>query len=622
MNMHDTATAAALATGAQGFHRSTYNVVVTGHRNVRAMTDTGTTSAVHRALDTVMAAFTRQAMARAAALRMVTGYADGSDALAASVAQAQQLPLQIIAPCPPSVIDRCFARGQAITLMAAASDTPAESWVAATDDAKLALGDALVVIWDGGAPRGTSGGAVRLLIEALQRHLPVVWIDCRAGAAGTVRLLDLQALDAATLVMLGANEHAIGRHQHLFRDIGAAPLDAALAALLAPFWGIPANVQALLEQLARPTIDPGEQTSLAGFVHSSFLSLCSGAIKVITYGKIDSYSEPELVGMAGSPAAMWPWFARFDRAATLAGYWHRDQIVAIHLFSSFAVLGAVAGAITTLSWGTVFWALFELLMVLGIGAILWKDKRAPKQQAWLQFRQAAEALRLSALVHPMLGSLSALHRVAWVTDEAGQLQPAKPYYWLVVQVLREASYPSGRSDSVEQRGPDLRARLDKVIKGQVNYHKGKHEKWHKAHESLHWFNNMLFFVVLVAIGAHLFALGMPTLEHHVAGVPAWLGHAGHWIHEQRWLLLLTAVLPALGAGLHSILTKLEIERVAINSHNMQQRLGAVRAAATLLDDGDGPIVWRGMAIEAADLMYAEHQAWAELMEIQKMGAPA
>ncbi len=277
----------------------------------------------------------------------------------------------------------------------------------------------------------------------------------------------------------------------------------------------------------------------------------------------------------------------------------------VELCGSLAVLGAVAGAI---EWGalSLAWGALEVLALLGIGLVVWHNRKRARNShaAWMHFRPAAEALRLSALLHPLMASLDGIGggwqgRPGAPTSPTPQL--ARPYHWLVTQLLREAGAPERTLHCLEERQDEHKLALTALLDEQIAFQVGAHRKAATVHERLHGVAAAVYFAVLAAVLLHVYALA----DGH--------SHLGHWVHAQRWPLLVTAFFPALAAALHGVNTKLQLPQVAHGAKATAARLRALRAA---VGGCATPMALRALALETAATMSAEHGSWTGLMEQQ------
>jgi hypothetical protein len=579
--------------------------------------------------------------------RILVGASPGTDADAADVAQELKLPAFMIAHEENSDTAKKDFESKCL-----AFDTPTEKeppssyWIDAADKTKLALADILIVIWDGEPPKGQQGGTVHLVVEALLRFMPVIWISTgtkQAPKVGTVHRANFENTTSVHQELLRASPDEISTLKNeIFELIDNEKLKITLKHYLETMWissdqskekADVIKLNNIINHLNE--IDPGENNTVSGVLHSGIFNLISnGTWHRRQVGPVRAWLGPaELNRQSVLNDNTLDWFNRLDRSATHAANRYRDNIFSLHILSSLAVFGAVAGAIDFWSLGGFNWAIFELLTLVTILLLVLRDSRQPltNQQSWLQYRQAAEALRLATILQPNLSDLPPLHQHVWKLSEASTNDkphpvPVKYGHWLVNQILREQgplseNWVVNSAESITKRKDQLRALLD----DQIEYHNKTHEKNEILENRLHSTTKLVFICVLIAVLAHIFALGAHYLEHHGAHLPHWINLSAEWVHHQKWLLLITAFFPALAAALHGIKGMFEFERTANNSALIVKKLKDIKGALEKSSDSNDEnrhIKIRNLAIHTAEIMYQEHDAWLELMETQILGIPA
>jgi hypothetical protein len=252
-------------------------------------------------------------------------------------------------------------------------------------------------------------------------------------------------------------------------------------------------------------------------------------------------------------------------------------------------------------------------------------------EAWLHFRQAAEALRMSSILHPLMASLSKLHRgvwgvaQGWASGESTQirLEVLKPYHWFVIQLLREAGIPDqGVTKGIEARLQSLWSGVEYLLHGQVDYHKKTHSSARAAAHRMHQVTKIVFGTVVLAVVCHLIPFAIEYAKEYSVIFPEWTHMVGDWIHRQSWLLMITAGGPALAAALHGINSKVEFHRIAKNSSRSEVRLGSLIEALRSKHISKSILVLRALSLEVAEVMFAEDDAWADLMADQELNIPA
>ena len=178
------------------------------------------------------------------------------------------------------------------------------------------------------------------------------------------------------------------------------------------------------------------------------------------------------------------------------------------------------------------------------------------------------------------------------------------HIFMVLKLMGGGQPALSRADqSLSSRGRWTLARigvLREEVAGQRRYHAAKHHQLHRQHVLLHRTALVLF---VLTFGAVLL----------------------HFVLHAAWLLIFTAFGPALAAALHGIGVKLEIGRLAGQSHAAEQELAALLAS---LDAFTPEATWEGwlrlreLTLTAAQVMSRENIQWQELLSHQSAELPA
>jgi hypothetical protein len=625
------ATAATAVSDFTALRRQWRNILVVGHRPNRLPADR---EIIAQSLREVVREVNAIATESGSAVRIVTGLEDGTDHMGAAVAADLDLPLHIAAVCPRDDSPAWPVEPERQCFFTAECPAPLpERWIAAMDEVKLDVADLMIIVWDGGPPRGTSGGAVRLLVEALQRQMPVVWIDAREPSAGAICVLDATRLEGWRRILLDVSEQDVERVRTLFVRVDRE-LSGALKRLLHAPWD-QEPLRRFDRHLRDRALDPAERPVRDGFWHSHvFALLTAGCWKRRKKGVLQPYREPEdgkVVVHSLLPPRVWEAFDRMDRVASRAAFRHRDAITIIYLAASLAVFAAIAGALVASDLIKPVFGVGELLALGAIVVVLHRDGRRPLSMhgAWLSFRQAAEALRMSAILHPQLASLTELQRMSWQSARVATQRPDLKTeqenvlnHWTVAQLLRDVGLPTaepGKPFVLAARRQHSLEQLLSMISDQRQFHLASRRRHECLHKVLHRGAEGIFWVVLGVIILHLLMAILNEASGWL-GIPEGAVHVLHALHGWSWVLLITAGFPALAASVHGIQSTLEVQRVADRSEAMSQELSALeRAVAELASQPDfDPMGLRALAKYTAELMYREHSGWAELMRSQRL----
>jgi hypothetical protein len=286
-------------------------------------------------------------------------------------------------------------------------------------------------------------------------------------------------------------------------------------------------------------------------------------------------------------------FAALNRSAVYGSYIHRDLIWITQLGAAFAVFAAVVGA---LSRGHLFWGVIESYTLLAILFLTIAARITRLQGRWTACRLGGEQLRIARMCLPLFVVPPALASIDR-TSTTGLDDPSKDDFSFkalaeVKRAVREQGVPClGAAYS-----PVTAARwLQLIVNDQIAYHNRNHKMLEHAELTLNYFTGCLFFAALVAAVMQFF-------------------QAAEW----KWLLVVTAVGPALLAATHGAGTRLGIvHRIAL-SRDIELELRPIGAAlATFIArspvSDEAWIQLRRLARQAADAMGRESTSWHSLV---------
>ena len=583
--------------------------LIAGHRTDRlAESNVGTPS--FDQLRAVIQALMAACQANEAGLRLLAGVADGTDAEAAKIATENSLPLHLLAPGQPTLLSPDLVRAERqVWLGAEDADFDNDEPYAVRDEIALGFADLLIVVWDGNVPRGLTGGTVRLVFQAALAMKPVIWIDTE----GTVRLLDRTLLTVPR------------RHQLQCPHPNTAwLLDCFAAPTVIQAFG--STMKLMVEGILHHPDDkdvspmPGpEATSRAGHLHNAMMAISRGdvsaALRVFPAHVPQSYRGPawdDSSGLIGATPALDEVFDTADIDATIAAGHHRDATWIVYASSSAAVFSSVAGAIYLWPGGHgPMWAIMELVLVVGVVALVRLAVNRDWHGVWVGQRFVAEQLRYARMGLPLLTLPQSVHQPAWNASAEGQDRPGLRLESQELRIIQRTVSSCGLPTSPDTNtfiatAPGLVAVLGdyvrRVIDDQIGYHQRNHHRQHAAHHSLHGLSMLLFALTGAAVIAHFLLHG-------------------------AWLLIFTAFLPALAAGIHGLATKLEIARVAAQSAIAEEKLTQLRAAIGMVEDAHGSswrkwLQLRKLALDAARVMSDENTQWQQLVSHQEPELPA
>lgn len=296
---------------------------------------------------------------------------------------------------------------------------------------------------------------------------------------------------------------------------------------------------------------------------------------------------------------------RCSAEAKRLGRKHRLFSWLIYLASALAVFAAVAGAIGLWPGGHgSLWPITELVLITGIVAGVTLAKTRDWHGRWISHRFIAEQLRYLEPCLPMLAIPEHFREPVWQVKD-GTLALARPELLylqrsLILQGLpqpgAERPYLPGTLTAQQQQLELIRQELER----QKSYHATKHHHLHRQHHILHRMALGLFGMTFLAVVLH-------------------------FVLHAAWLLIFTAFFPALAAALHGVSVKLEIGRLAGQSHAAEEELAALLEAYQAVapePSWEGWLRIRQLTLAAAHVMSRENLQWQELISHQGAELPA
>ena len=586
-------------------------VLVAGHRPDRLPTgDTG--EYLFACLGKMLSLLRDVAGNQKTTLRVLTGTANGTDEVTASIAERLEVPLHLLAPEQPESLTISQQRADRSVWLGAVEGINGDETFAIRDEVALSFADLLLVVWDGQSPQGLSGGTVRLAFQAALMMKPVVWLH----TDGTVRMLDRKRLDATSLHKLRCPHPDPSWLRDCFTSILDEPalrqqLAEEVQLILDPSKAASdADVRRLKDY--RTEVAPRSKLIRAGHLDKAVMALVcmefKGLLNQFLAQVPQAHWGPEKAG-DGHPTAPTPLidtrFERSDVEAAVSAGRHRDSTWLIYCASATAVFSAVAGVIEL--WPgrhNPFWAVTELVMIAIIVGGVMLAKREHWHEKWIGHRFIAEQLRYARMCLPLLGVSRPFMEPAWQVEN-GKLHLTSAELWFIQRTLAMEGLPSSPDGAAYvASSKEVKARLadyvSKVVRDQQGYHHDKHHRLHTVHERLHWLSMGLFGATALAVLAH-------------------------FVIHANWLLICTAFFPALAAAVHGLATKLEITRIAGQSAVAERSLADIALA---IEDAESQSGWEGwlrlrqLAQEASRIMSDENGQWQQLVRHQETELPA
>ena len=605
--------------------RLALRVGVVGHRPNRLPGDEATLAALRARIAEVLRAV-RDEVARFQAedgdaalyapdpplLRAVSAMAEGADRAFAEEALALGYELSCPMPFAREEFEQDFALGAALEpgSLARFGDLLARAEAGAglvtfqldgrREDLGAAYGaagrvvlnqsDLLVMVWDGQEKAGP-GGTVDTVHEAIGFHVPVIWIDAHDPSRWSA------VRDKDDLVRIGkglAGHETASLSEVVARFVGQEialpPSEAVQARAHAQDFFAerrPALNLAFVWRLLRDLVGR-TRFSLPAILTRDFESQvqaawpagpAEGSIPFAARGR----DQPP-------PAAYWVnarlrgHYAWADKLADLKADAYRSASILGYLLSAAAVFVALLPLATGWAADPAADRLCietEFVIVLAILALLVAGRGRRWHERWMEYRLLAELIRQLKVLIPLGGGRPLPRTPAHL---AGHGDPAQSWMaWQARAIARAVGIPSAKVTGayVDDCLVDLADITGSGDHGQGGFHHAVAERAERIHHRLHVATVGLFSLTVFGIGLHL----LPYL------FGAGLGPMGELIVAHGdWLVLVSAVLPALGAALAGINNHGEFARMAKRSSGMAagfaQFSGQIAASRARLARGE------------------------------------
>jgi len=469
---------------------------------------------------------------------LLTGLAGGADVLAAKAWWNAGLgPVHAVYPflteTPPDeplegVENSTWLDGAALEAAGGSAHLAQTRWL-------VAAADLLVVLWDGRAGRGAGGtaDAVRLALDA---GVSVLWIEPDQDAAPRLIAPSASSRDYDFMELLEQLDRGL---------VGVAP---------------PADVEAIRAALATRGFDDAEPTTASPApsgldrvlhatlwrTYAAFRRVLGGSVR----RGIPAIAPPADLMATPGFTVLTAAYAVADRQADRLASVHRSQQL---LLLAAAVLATAIG-VSPAVWPhiKIYAVLSELALALVALAVWSGAARASRHERWGVARRLAEQLRLE--------------RAAWAlglssVEGADGLGPAAR---TARALRRRAGSATGAFDAqrVSLWGGWA---IDELLTSQAAYHQRQGHRNevidHRIHQA-ESFSFAAFVACLVAFAIAYAAAQMTGFE-----LPHWLGGA---------VLMLSAIIPAIGAANLALEANLGFREQSERSHFLAQRLIAIR----------------------------------------------
>jgi hypothetical protein len=410
----------------------------------------------------------------------------------------------------------------------------------------LRQSDVLIAVWNG--EPGEKGGPGAVVMEALSRSIPIIWIHSHPDHE--ICLLD-RSVNPGEPPRKTDLDRLLDRLKPIFEmqtDVSHKPLERFLAEKQPRSIKIYKNFRALISR--------GWEKHLG--------DLLSDEQKDDNQLKDDRWanlSEPnDRIGHELRDGCRLH-LERADHLANVYGDIYRSLFLVTYGLGAAAVLSAFFG-IYREKLPEAFW--IELALITAILILVWLgNQRLHLHERWIDYRLLAEGFRQMQYLIPLARVTPAFEVPAHLEEDPGRTW----FNWYFRAIARELGMISARMDAAFLE--TYRRVLADAVREQVTYHAETSAKMELAHHRLHslvvrW----LFPSTLVACLFHLILEGSRHL---------WLSKL---VADAAVLLLslCAVVLPAVGAAVEGISHQGEFERIFRRSKALRARLSALLKA--------------------------------------------
>jgi hypothetical protein len=459
--------------------------------------------------------------------------------------------------------------------------------------------DLLVLVWDGGEPKGR-GGTVQSLHEALRFHVPTIWVDARNPKFW--HLLHTHSDLTAAQGNAGGSPPDRRRLREAVGGVVQAELD------------LPSHATHEIESHAPDYFAETLPRHNFGIVWKLFRNIVADGKYALPSTSVEDFAaqirkEWSVAADGGvAPSAVADWingrlrvpFAWADGLADFYGDAHRSAFVVSYLLAAGAVLLAL---LPMASFQNIYFeavcGAFELFALYLILRLLRVGRAKHWHERWTDYRLLAELIRELRFLVP-LGGGKPLPRIPAHLAVYGD--PARTWmYWYVRAIAREIGIPAAKVAPAYMR--DCIDFLDRVVgdanSGQQGFHRVAAARARILGTRLRNGARQLFRWTVAGVILRL-AFGM------LNDIQPFF-----WGWMDGIFLLLAAFLPALGAAFEGISNQAEFIRISKRSAAMASGFARYEARIDLMKKNAPPKLAEviPMSSAIADAMVAEVVDW-------------
>ncbi len=287
---------------------------------------------------------------------------------------------------------------------------------------------------------------------------------------------------------------------------------------------------------------------------------------------------------------------------------YRSGMVLNFLTGALAIIsGVLYLPLVDISQKWIF-AAFELALLLVIVANTVLGQKLRLHGRWLETRRAAEYLRHSALLF--------VAGVARPTGSwPGALRGQWPE-WYARMTVREMGLPQTRVDA-RYLADAAQALHDHLIAPQLDYHRAKSDRLHRAHHAIEHLAERLFGLAILAVASYLALSAAEGLGYIEGDLVKRLA---------KWFTVIAVALPTTGGAFAAIGYFGDFDRFADISQGTADRLGALKQRIevflSLPDENKSYERFADLARSADTIAFEEIQAWQAVFSGKRTTVPA
>ena len=487
--------------------------------------------------------------------------------------------------------------------------------------------DLLIAVWDGKDSQG-KGGTGYVVNEALQMRIPVVFIPWKPIDKIQLQLPPWRIMEETADLQGNSDRLSELIVQMLLPPEEARSSEDETGCSLRNMYfneeqktGNPQHGMWMMFRtiVCGELFKPGGWSKIVnGFQVSDFVKQENvNARKFWNHWK----GEPPVYGAPIIDPRLQDWIsdrynAHYAWANELSMYYgnlHRSAFVLNYLLGALAVfLALICIALSITGRDQSGWIIAELIVIIGILSLTATGRNSKWHQRWIDYRTLAEWLRLSRCLILFGGGTKQLVYEGHLSSYGN---PTHTWmYWHYHAIERAAGIPPvSFSGTYLQSCQELWR--DRLILGQIDYHRSNFVRLKKMDNRLHKSGEHLFILTLIACLLHLLHV---WVENHPKF--DWIPHPIGGL-----MVLFCAFLPALGAAYAAIRSHGELQRLAQRSKAMEETLIKMQTEFAQIDAAGKSLnstMLRYHADRISDLMTNEMLDWRVVFQDRPLGLPA